>query len=295
MTMPIKMKNDGSLPVPNNWEMKVEDFRSKFFYKSLDAVLTAPLRPRQKKRDYVRTVLDFGASNYDRVAAGTNLVNAIIPGSVKKISAPLRNTAGFPLPDVEVELMSYGSGSTVFLLKQPGKKWVLKVYRRSLGKKGQSLDQIANHFKTKYQKVCSWYNDGFDLVPPAHFLLINGPIFGSPAAAVLQKFIDGRKHDLFLDFTDEDILHLMEKNSNLLEQFLYFIKKTLSIFESYNKCFDFLGRENLMLVKNNDNYRLLVIDYGIFHIPDLMYTDPQAYNEIQARLVRLHYLQEKLS
>lgn len=191
--------------------------------------------------------------------------------------------------------MSYGSGSTVFFLKRPDKDWVLKVYRRSLGKKGHSLAAIAQHFKDKYETVCSWYNGRCTLVPPAHFLILCGPTFGSPAAAVLQPYIHGRKSDFFLDYSNQELLLMMKKEPELAEQFCFFVEQTLLVYTKHDLCVDFLGRENLMLVEKDGRHQLFVVDNGIFQMSILESSVPAVYGRIKARLERLQYLQRELA
>lgn len=190
--------------------------------------------------------------------------------------------------------MSYGSGSTVFLLKRPDKEWVLKIYRRSLGKKGQSLAHIANHFKTKYETVCSWYNGRVNLVPPAYFLILHGPLLSSPSAAVLQTYIQGHKTDFFLDHPNHELLRLMQNDQAFAEQFLFMVEQTLDVYAKQDLCVDFLGRENLMLVEKDGRHQLLVVDNGIFHMTTLQRDAPAVYGRIKARLERLQYLRREL-
>jgi hypothetical protein len=270
-----------------DWDAGSEFMRSRLIYKSLDAVLTAPLRPQQGRPGYLKTILNINSSNYERVAAGTNLVNSFVPGFARQVSSSLCDTSRFPLAEADIQLMSYGSGSTVFLIKMLDRDWVLKIYRRSLGKKGSSLDQIANHFKEKYETVSSWYNGRFNLVPPAHFLILYGPIFSSPAAAVLQPFIHGRKSDLFLDYSNANLLELMKNDQKLADRVLYFIERTLHIYNQHNLCIDFLGRENLMLVEENGRHKLLIIDNGIFNLNALYLNARDVWKQMTIRMERL--------
>jgi hypothetical protein len=171
---------------------------------------------------------------------------------------------------------------------------VLKIYRRSLGKKAQSLAHIADHFKAKYETVCSWYNGRINLVPPAHFLILHGPLFSSPSAAVLQPYIEGHKTDFFLDHPNPELLRLMKNDPELAEQFLFMAEQTLDVYTKQDLCVDFLGRENLMLVEKDGRHQLLVVDNGIFQMTPLQHDAPAVYGRIKARLERLQYLQREL-
>jgi hypothetical protein len=274
-----------------DWKSNAEHVRSAVLYKSMDAIITAPLRPRQERRDYFQTLFGGASSNYERVAAGMNLVETFFPNFGRRVSAVLSNHNRFPIGDATITLMSFGSGSTVFRLKQPEADWVLKVYRRSLGKSPQGLAQIARHFKSKYETVCSWYNGRFDLVPKATFLIIYGHILGRPAAAVLQAYIQGKKSDLFLDHSNEELLALMRCEPELADRFNFFVDQTLYAYNNHNLCIDFLGRENLMLVQKDGRHQLLVVDNGIFQMDTLRTSRPVVYGQIEARLEQLRFLQ----
>ncbi|MCI0399037.1 MAG: hypothetical protein L0332_34425 [Chloroflexi bacterium] len=257
--------------------------------------MTASLRPRQQRRAYLQAILNLKSSNYERVAAWINLMDTLIPGFARRVSAGLTNSSRFPFASAEVQLMSYGSGATVFLIKRPDGDWVLKIYRRSLGKQAHSLAQIAQFFKVKYETVCAWYNGRFNLVPLAHFLILHGPIFGSPAAGVLQSYIHGEKKDFFQDCSNADLLHLMCTHEGLRAQFLFFTERTLDIYQQHGLCVDFLGRENLMLVNDGGRWQLLVVDNGIFNLESLRRSAPAVYGQLTARLERVSYLQRELT
>ena len=278
-----------------DWQAGGEFVRTRLLYKSLDAAMTACLRPQQQRRDYLQALLNLNTSNYERVAVWINLMDTLFPGFARRISARLYQNSRFPLAGEEMLLMSYGSGSTVFLIKRPEANWVLKIYRRSLGKKEKNLAQIAGIFKTKYETVRAWYNNGrIDLVPVAQFLILHGPIFSSPAAAVLQAYIYGEKRDFFLDYSNEELLHLMDNDQELRTQFLFFAEQTLNVYKHYGLCVDFLGRENLMLVKNNGRHQLKVVDNGIFNLDLLRGSTPVVYGRLTSRLERVRGLQREL-
>lgn len=278
-----------------NWKYGAEFMRSRLVYKSLDAVLTASLRPKEGRQSYLNALIKRKSSNYERVAAGTKLIDSFVPGFAQKVSNSLTDTSRFPFAKADVRLISYGSGSTVFLVERPEGEWVLKIYRRSLGKKGESLAQIANHFKAKYETVCGWYDGRFNLVPQAHFLILNGPIFSKPAAAVLQRYIPGNKSDFFLDYSNQDLLCLMEHDQALADCFLFFTERTLKVHQQHKLCVDFLGRENLMLVEENGRYKLMLIDYGIFNLKALYLRAPEVVDRIVIRLERISNLRRLLA
>jgi hypothetical protein len=86
----------------------------------------------------------------------------------------------------------------------------------------------------------------------------------------------------------------MESHPDFAAQFLFFAEQTRRIYEQHDQCVDFLGRENLMVVKKDGRCRLLIIDNGIFNMSALKLTAPAVYGRIMARLERLQYLQGAL-
>ena len=230
------------------------------------------------------------SSHYTRVASTINLADQVIPGTSQRISNSLVSPAQLPLAVRSISLMSYGSGSTVFLLDTPGGPKVLKIFRRSLGKKDLSLFNVAGEFQAKYRTVSHWFNNAdFQLVPPALFLILHGPLLGKPAAATLQPFITGEKKDLFLDFQDDELLRLFQSDPQLRQQFVFFAGKVLEM-AAAGLCMDFIGRNNVLLIRVRADCCLAVIDNGIFNLEKLRTTRPAVYAQIEAYLERLRQL-----
>lgn len=279
-----------------SWRACAELVRSRIFYKMLDAALTAGLQAPASRPAYLKTILSPNGSNYERMAAFINLLDSCFPGSVHDLVSRLYSSRQFPFAATEVQLMSYGSGATVFLIKlQDGSRdWVFKVFRRSLGKQGSSLEQIARIFQSKHETVRKWYGGQAGLVPPAHILILHGPILGSPVAGILQAYIYGERSDFFKDYTDAALLQLMKEHPELRAQFLFFAERTLAVYEQDNLCVDFLGHENLMLAQSNGDYRLQVVDNGIFNMTELKARDMPAYEKLSIYLERIRQLQGAL-
>jgi hypothetical protein len=104
---------------------------------------------------------------------------------------------------------------------------------------------------------------------------------------VLQPFIHGRKSDLFLDYSNANLLELMKNDQKLADRILYFIERTLHIYNQHNLCIDFLGRENLMLVEENGRHKLLIIDNGIFNLNALYLNARDVWKQMTIRMERL--------
>lgn len=264
---------------------------AKPLYKAFDAAMTASLRPKQPIPILARRVFRPRLSNYERVSAAINLLDGLLPGVSRRVFSSLYNPLKLPFPVRQIDMLSFGSGSTVFLLdfERGGECAVLKLYRRSLGKRDQDLYQIAEHFKQKYDQVAGWYRGPYDLVPPSAFLILHGPLLGQSAVGVIQSYIRGEKKDFFRSFSDDELLALMEQRG-FREQFLFFAQRTLEVFQQSRQCFDFIGRDNLMVVLDGEQARLAVIDFGIFDLNLLEGRSPALCRQIEEYIRRIESL-----
>lgn len=218
----------------------------------------------------------------------------MIPGIAHRLSRWLYRHNHFPWAPVDIELIACGTGAAVFKLNWKNGAKVLRIYQRSIGKLSCRLLEIAAYYKRNYETVLSWYGNSLNLVLPMEFMVLQGMPMVGPVAASLQPYIDGQKQDFFEDFLDDQLLELLERNSCVREQFLLFAKQTLHQWEGQKMCFDFLGRENLMLVKQGSNYRLHIVDVGIFKfdiLPDILGDEyPGTMVKLEQRMARLSAL-----
>jgi hypothetical protein len=278
----------------SGWSL--ESLRSRVFFKMMDAALTARLEPRQATGRLLLAILSVRSSHYKRVASTINLADQVIPGTSQRLSDALVSADKLPLAIENFRLMSYGSGSTVFLLDTYAGQMVLKIFRRSLGKQGRSLLNIADEFQAKYRTIVGWFNEAdIQLVPPALFLILHGPLLRKPAAATLQPFIHGKKKDLFQDYRDDELLAIFESDPSLGRQFVFFAQKVLDVAAAEGRCMDFIGRDNVLLVEDQAGCSLAVIDNGIFNLEHIRKNNPHIYQQIQAYLERLGRLLHTLN
>ncbi len=257
-------------------------FISKIFY----AVLLTPLQPKQSTFVQFRSAVFQSGPYRTRALSMVNFVDSVIPGIASKLSRWMYKNNHFPWVPVDSELIAFGTGAAVFKLNWKRADKVLRIYRKSLGKSSFGLLEMAEHYKTNYELVHSWYGN---LVLPMEFMVMQGlPLIG-PAAASLQPYVHGQIQDLFEDFSDDELLRLFEANDYVREQFIFFAKQTIRQWDERKKCYDFLGRENLMLVKHGGNYRLCIADVGIFEF-DILQSEKMA--QIEQRMDRLASLYE---
>lgn len=266
--------------------------RSPWLLKTLDAVLTAPLKPRAGAGAQLRALVRPKTSNANRIAALLHLVDRLAPGAASRASGSLLTLRHFPLAGCQVRLLAYGSGATVFLLENGGERKVLKVFRRSLAGPSAKIWGVAKEFKDKYDKLCVWFNQQDELVVPSQFLLLHGPLVGAAAAAVLQPYVGGKKSDIFLDYSVDEAIDMLRAHPRLKQQFQNFAGRFLMTWEENNTCFDLVGRENLMLVDGEEGASFRIADNGIFNIPYIREHAPVTYQRLQERIEHLRKIVE---
>ncbi|MHC4082300.1 MAG: hypothetical protein ACYS15_04455 [Planctomycetota bacterium] len=248
--------------------MLVETVRSRLLYRSLDAVVTAPLRPRRTLGAHLRSVLSPRSTNYDRVGSLAGIVDAIAPGTARRAGALICRRTELPFRTDRVELLAYGSGATVFVAEAGSRRRVLKIYRRSLGVSAERLQALLAEYQDKYDTIRAWYEGDAGLVWPAEFMVLPGPILGRPAVACVQEHIGDEARDFFRGFTDEELAAALNGSDELRRQFLFFAERTLHVCRSHRRCPDLLGEKNLSIVGRGGGRRLRLIDYGVFDLGD---------------------------
>lgn len=256
---------------------------SKIFY----AVLLSPLTHKQPITVSTRSNLDPYKSRYKRTSSVIAWLDRAFPGASAKLSRLMYKNNLFPWNPVDNELIASGSGAAVFLVKWKNEEKVLRIYRKSLGKSLRGLLEIARHYKRNYESMRDRYGASRDLVLPMDFLVFSGLPLGIPVAASLQPYIGGEKKDIFEDFSDKEFLGLLQAHDTLREQFLVFARQTLEQWNEGQTCFDFLGRENLMLIKEDDRYRLHIVDVGLFELETVAKKYPEKIARIEQRVKEL--------
>ncbi len=267
----------------------LEDLRTRFVYRSLDAVLTAPLRSRKPRLQHLRGVVSPRSTNYDRVGSLVRLVDAIVPGTDRAASRLLFRPDLLPLRSERVLLLGSGSGATVFLLESERRRCVVKAYRRTIGRSRESLVELAAEYRDRWKAIASWYEGPYDVVAPARYLILHGPLLGQPAVACVQPYFGGEKRDPFTDFEDGELPRLMREDEGLGEQLRWFARRTLDLRAARGQCIDLLGARNLVVTRDRDRgpFQLKLIDYGIFDLRPLEGASPAAHSRLASLLDRM--------
>jgi thymidylate kinase len=267
--------------------------RSRYVYKMLDAFTTAgltshPIEGTSPPSSRMRS------SAFELVRRVVGTAEAVVPGTIRWIRASLIHATHLPCKG-GVELIGFGSGSTVFLLKNaelqptPSPEQVLKIYRRSLGRSLPALLDLAEEFRTKYRTICQWYEEG-SFVHPTHFAVLHAPMLDQPSVACFQPYIAGGMTD-FLERKDEELLSLLASHDRLRDQFSAFAECTLRTLEHERRCVDLLGHGNLALVHSGGEYRLCLLDFGIFDLATVERNAPRVAARVTRQMERIRSLQ----
>jgi hypothetical protein len=269
--------------------------RSRLWYKGLDAVLTAPLRPGRSLGRELGGAFSPVSSHYDRVGAAVHALDRLFPGAAGGLSARLLGSGEMlPLAFDSIRLLGYGSGATAFLLRRGEERLVLKVYRRSLGRPPRQLARVAAELAAKVRTVAGWYGRPYGLPLPGHHLILRGPLRDAAAVALVQPFVAGEKRDLFQDATDDELLSLAAADPDFGRRLAFFAARTAEIARQEDRCLDFIGRHNVALARQGDGWALRVLDYGALDLKTLPARSPKVAAQVAGRLARLQRLAERL-
>jgi hypothetical protein len=205
----------------------------------------------------------------------------------------LLNTSRLPFVTSKVRVLSYGTGQTVFLLDTGQGQKVLKVLRLSLGSEPGAALEIARRSRRNHRQVEEWFFS-HRIVVPSHYLVLHSPLLGATARAVLQPYIPGTKRDIFLDYSVEQAAQLLSGDAGLRSQWLGFVAGLFGGIDKTRRCFDLVGRENLMLVEHDGRRMFKIADFGIFDLETVRVEAPARYARLQDYLTRVRQVTEAL-
>lgn len=249
--------------------------------------MISSLQPKQSALVQLKSALSFKSPSYDRTMSTVNLVDRIIPGIASRLCYWMFRNNHFPWELANIQLIAFGSGAAVFKLDWKSGAKALRIYRKSLGKSVSGLLEMAEYYKKNYETVLAWYGGSLDLVLPMEFLVLQGLPLVGPIAASLQPYIQAEKYDILEDFSDTDFVKLMKANPFLRQQFLFFVEQTMCQWHEGKICYDFVGRENLVLVKQDGSYRLRIVDVGFFKFDLPEHNLPGIIAQIEQKIQQL--------
>jgi hypothetical protein len=191
---------------------------------------------------------------------------------------------------VDLQLIAFGTAAAVFKVNWKNEVKVLRVYKRSLGKSATGILEMAEYYRQNYETLLHWYGGPMDLVLPMEFLVLQGLPLVGPVAASLQPYVQVEKQDIFEEFSDSGFVKLMEANPFMRDQFLFFAEQTLCQWEERKICYDFVGKQNLVLVRQGGDYRLKIVDVGFFRFDLPEHNHPMKVAQIEQHIQRLTHL-----
>jgi hypothetical protein len=274
----------------------LERARSRYVLQLFDAVLTADVvaalgSPTENRRQAV-------TRSYYRAHLVINALAAVVPGRFARLRRFLLDDARVPFVTRSVKPLSAGTGVTVFVMEPSGARrgeesQVLKIYRRSLGRRLDVLLDQADDRRSRYNRIARWYA-ACGVVLPTQFLLLHGPVLRRPALAYVQPYVDGAQLDVFSDVSEDELLQLLMAYPTLREQFTGFVDATLRAATEEHACVDIVGRNNLVISTRGEERRLVLLDYGIFCFALKQRAAPRALAELERRLTYLRRIMTRI-
>lgn len=150
--------------------------------------------------------------------------------------------------------------------------WVLKVnYNRNIASNDHvGLIDAAKEIKMEYEVFKKIFDEEMPgLIPTEYHLVMPGPHRGENAVVIAQRFMGGKIRDVIRGFTCESLIEALVKHPNLLNQLTKFVDICESTASGDGIVPDLLGVENLSIVIDGDEAKLVLLDpHVIFEIDD---------------------------
>lgn len=232
--------------------------------RAVDTFSVAPLSPNTQRGHLFRTITCSREAKRNRLIAGVQLVDSVIPGFNTWMARTVTDTSKFPA-SFPSEIPSFAGGeNTIFSLFEtedaPVPKAVLKVNRATIGLPPLELTRIARKIREEYEAIREWYKPVTHFVPEEYMIILHSHLLGAPAVGTIQAYIPGDFRGVFEDFTTEELLYFLHDNSQLANRFYKFGERFLSQWYDTGTCIDILGPNNVSIVKPEDQGRLLLVD-----------------------------------
>jgi len=241
------------------------------------------------------TLLATDKSKYKRTVAALRIINQLTPQVPVKI---LRKRYAYKQDSMPFSPKDYtlkdkiGSGgmNDVFLLQSNRKDISSYVLKINLGERGgsgvENLLSVAKEQKKEYEKISAVYKDIPGIVPKEYHLVMHGPSMETPVATTIQPFIGENIRDFFVDFEKDELLDLLRKNKLLANQIIKFTEITRADEFPIENELDLLGMNNLAIVGEKENERLLLLDP---HFRSSVSRSAEAKRQIRKRI---NYIEE---
>ncbi len=102
------------------------------------------------------------------------------------------------------------------------------------------------------------YGKDSGIILPAQFLVLRSPVAQTRAAAIIQPYMGSNTKDLFKDFSDQDLVSLLQRHDRFRRQFVLFCERTISLYSEHNQVLDLVGSKNVMLVNHKQDPKMIL-------------------------------------
>jgi hypothetical protein len=272
---------------------RVDKLYCRLVYRSADAVLTA-----DPDRNSPGPLLRLRTPNFQRVHALMALARVIWPPAARAVRERCHGVRYLPFAPGATELLGFGAGCTVFLLRGAGgadgdTPLVLKVYRKSLGRRVVTIQAQLQQLRADYEHLRAWYAE-CALVVPVSFLILHGPVLGARAGAMLQPYV-APATDCFEPAFMERLPELLRRDRAFRQQLQLFSRRTDAMVRQERMCPDLVGPGNLLVVRRDGRRQLQLIDYGLLDLQALQKKAPQFVAATAERLAWLRSMAQQTS
>jgi len=238
-------------------------------HRAIERVVVDKEEEAKEYGEIFKDLLSRGNTKYERIVAAFEIVHRLVPqAAVEK----LRERYSYRRDEIPVspkdytlmDKIGYGGVNDVFFLrsnKEGGLSYVLKVnLGDGKGRDVENLVDLASEQKKEYEQIVEQFKGIPGLVPEEHHVVIHGPSFGKPAAAMIQPFIGDNIRDIFQDFKKEELQEVLKSNKYLTNQLTKFTKIVKDDSSLIEKELDILGERNLAVVGEEGTEKLLMMD-----------------------------------
>ncbi|MEW6610143.1 MAG: hypothetical protein AB1352_00725 [Patescibacteria group bacterium] len=213
-------------------------------------------------------------SRGDQIRAIVQMVRNVLPSAIiEQEQARIRDDLNrieetLPInPDKYVFEGVKTGGSRCWLYhiksREPGHlSYALKVYKKySRDNMRNDIITYAKEVKREFEQVKSFYGEELkDVFLPQYMLMLHDAE-NNMTLAILQPYEASDLKDIFLDFSQEQLMELSKKQPQLGMKLNQFITKTFQYLKEHGTVLDLEADKNVVLASNDGkDYRLLVLD-----------------------------------
>ncbi len=146
--------------------------------------------------------------------------------------------------------------------------FVIKI-DNGLRRGADTLVERGKQIRSEYEEKKKWYRDLPDLIPDELQFISKSPRGGRNALFTIQEYLGSATeiHDLFQDYTPEQLAALAAEHSDLRQTLLTFAQITLERAITHDEMVDTLGRNNVAVIDRPGGARLMLIDTHVVQHP----------------------------